>query len=216
MRAGVLCYSTDMPTLDLEMYRKNAPPIKLEMGPLFAAERRINDIGFATKAQAKALYANFLGAYIHAAKLHAMVKLHVAKSAIESRRRRSIILIDIIPGKAKEKGLSTSRSPTGAEDIREAFFYEDEEFVHIENSRAALEAAEQLMFGKMMAFKSAADACSAMLSPDEREHRGPNTEVQAGAHGIDPMGDMVEAGAREHTPEVPPKADVPGFGKPSH
>lgn len=206
-----------MPTLDIALYRKDLPALKLELGPIIAAEHRINDIGFASKDQAKGLYSTFMGAYIHASKLHAMVKLHVAKGAIESRKRRSIVLIDIIPGKAKEKGLGTARSPTGAEDVREAFFYADEEFVSIENSRAHLEAAEQFMFGKMMAFRSAAEACCAMLSPDERP-RFNNTEVVGGFHGVDPDGRMVEQGAAQHTPStpIPPIVDVGGFGKPSH
>jgi hypothetical protein len=205
-----------MPTLDIALYRQDLAPLKLELGPIIAAEHRINDIGFATKDQAKVLYSTFIGAYIHAAKMHAMVKLHVAKGAIESRKRRSIVLIDIIPGKAKEKGLGSARSPTGAEDVREAFFYADEEFVAIENSRSHLEAAEALMFGKMMAFKSAAEACAAMLSPDERP-RASNTEVVGGFHGVDPNGRMVEAGAQEHTPAAPPPIkDVAGFGSPVH
>lgn len=192
--------------LAIAPYRKGGLPLKLDLGPSFISEARIHEISFADKTRAKDLFAEFTKAYIYASKLHAMCKLHVARAAIESRKRRSVLIIDFMPEMAKAKGLSTSRSPTGAEDIREAFLYRDEEFLLIEDGRAALEAAEALLFGKMMAFREAADAVKQMLSPEDRPRLN-NAEVQPNAHGFDENPDPM--GAADAAP--PPITTVAGF-----
>lgn len=197
-------------TLSIAPYRKGALPLKLELGPVFIAEARVHEIAMADKARAKSLFADFIGAYIYTSKLHAMCKLHVARAATESRKRRSVLIIDFMPEMAKAKGLSTSRSPTGAEDIREAFLYRDEEFLIIEDGRAALEAAEAMMLGKMLALRDAADAVKQMLSPEDRP-RLSNSEIQPNAYGRDANPDPM--GAAD-----PPPANTPveGFDEPQH
>lgn len=193
-------------------YRVGGIALTLDLQPCFVAEARIHEISFADKQRAKDLFSEFTRAYIYASKLHAMCKLHVFRATTASRRRRSIVLIDIIPGKVAEKGLSTSRSTTGAADIREAFIYTDEEYLACEDARAALEAAEQLMFGKMMAFREAADACKQMLSPDDRPRLN-NAEIHPNAHGTDAEPNPMQA-YDEATPI--PNRPVEGFGTPGH
>jgi hypothetical protein len=197
-------------TFAISPYRKGGLPLKFDMAQVFSAESRMHEISFAGKIQSKDLFATFTRAYIYVSNLHAMVKLHVARASTEARKRRAVLIIDHIPGMAKEKGLATSRSPTGAEDIREAFLYKDEEYLLIEEGRAALEAAEALLFGKMMAFREAADACKQMLSPDERPRLN-NAELTPNAHGMD------EKPLIPHDEVVPPpKTPVTGFGEPQH
>jgi len=198
--------------LSIAPYRKLGLAVSLDMAPCFTAEARIFEIAFADKAKAKDLFSEFTRAYIYAGKLHAMLKMHVAKATTESRRRRAVILLDLMPEMAKEKGLASSRSPTGAADIREAFFYKDEEFLAIEDSRAALEAAEALLFSKLMAFREAADAVKQMLSPEDR-HRPNNAELVPNAFGTDTNPRMMEV-PRDEAP--PPICVVEGFGTPGH
>lgn len=197
-------------TLSIAPYRRGGVPTLFDLGPCFVAERRIMEISFADKPRAKDLFAEFTRAYIYASKLHAMCKMQVAKATTESRKRRSVLIIDFIPEQAKAKGLATSRSPTGAEDIREAFLYRDEEFLAIEDSRAALEAAQELLFGKMMAFREAADAVKQMLSPDDRPRLN-NATIEPNAHGRDAVPDPM--GAADETPLNTP---VDGFDAPAH
>lgn len=201
-----------MSVLTILPYKPGGLSLELDLKPCFVAEARIHEISYADKQRAKDLFSEFTRAYIYASKLHAMCKLHVFRATTASRRRRSIVLIDIIPGKVAEKGLGTSRSTTGAADIREAFIYTDEEYLACEDARAALEAAEQLMFGKMMAFREAADACKQMLSPDERPRLN-NAEVHPNAHGTDAVPNPMQA-FDEATPIN--SNTVPGFGKPGH
>lgn len=197
--------------LILAPYRRNALALKMDMMPIFQAEQRINEIAFAGKDQAKSLFADFTRAYVYSAKLHAMVKLHVARATNESRKRRAVLILDYIPEQAKAKGLATTRSPTGAEDIREAFLYRDEEFLNIEDARAALEAAEALLLSKLMAFRDAAQGCRAMLAPQDVPHFN-NAETQPNAYGTDANPRMVE----EPIDAPPPIKIVDGFGTPSH
>lgn len=184
--------SSSPTTLSIAPYRAGGIKLDFELAPLFTAEHRLFEIAIADKSKAKELFTEYTKAYIYASKLHAMCQLHVAKAAIESRKRRAILVIDYMPEMAKAKGLSTSRSPTGAEDIREAFLYRDEEFLRIEEGRASLEAAEQLLFGKMMAFREAADAMKRLLSPDERP-RMSNAETLPNAFGSDDVPDPIGA-----------------------
>jgi len=193
-------------------YKPGGISLTLDLAPCFVAEARIHEISFADKQRAKDLFSEFTRAYIYASKLHAMCKLHVFRATTASRRRRSIVLIDIIPEKVKEKGLTTSRSATGAADIREAFIYTDTEYLACEDARAALEAAEQLMFGKMMAFREAADAVKHMLSPDDRPRLN-NAEIHPNAHGTDAVPDPM--GASDDAPPLPHQP-VTGWGTPGH
>jgi len=198
--------------LEIAPYRTGGHPLVLDLAPCFVAEARIHEISFADKARSKDLFSEFTRGYIHASKLHAMCKLHVARATNESRKRRAVLVIDFMPAMAKEKGLASSRSPTGAEDIREAFLYKDEEFLRIEDSRAALEAAEQLLFGKMMALREAADACKQMLSPEDRPRLN-NAELTPNAHGRDANPDPMHA-ADDIAPPISKPVD--GFGTPGH
>jgi hypothetical protein len=192
--------------LTIQLYRDGLAPLRLDLAPAHQAERRINDIAFATKHHAKELFSTFLRGYINVAKSHAVVKLHAQKAAIEARKRRAVLLIDHIPAMAKEKGLATSRNATGSEDVREAFYYTDPEYVRIEEARAHLEAAEALLFGKMMAMKAAHDACKAMLSPEDRPVASNTAEAVPGPYGVDERPAMVQ---EEHE-------EAQGFGEPRH
>ena len=148
-------------------YKQGLEPHRFNLERVYEAEARLQDIQLAGTAQAKDLFAVFTKAYVQLGRIHSKVKYEVAMAAIASRKRRAVLMLDVIPEQAKAKGLGTARAPTGSEDVREAFMYSDPDFLHIEESRAALEATEALVFGKMMAMKDAMAACRMMLAPGE-------------------------------------------------
>ena len=190
--------------LSIKLYREGMPSLALNLEPIHVAERRLSDLALATKHQAPGLFVVYMQGYISAAKQHAAILVHMQKAAIAARRRRSVLLLDEIPAKAAAKGLGNSRNPTGSEDVREAFFYADPEYIAIEESRASLEAAEKLFFGKMMAMKMACEAAKMMMAPGDRPHI-PNDHIP-GVQGIDERPRMVQ---EEHE-------EAQGFSDPDH
>jgi hypothetical protein len=148
-------------------YRQGIEPLRFDLARVYEAEARLQDIQLAGTSQAKELFAVFTKAYVQLGRVHAKVKYEVAMAAIASRKRRAVLMLDVIPEKAKEKGLGTARAPTGSEDVREAFMYSDSDFLRVEESRASLEATLELVFGKMMAMKDAMAACRMMLAPGD-------------------------------------------------
>jgi hypothetical protein len=213
-------------TLAVPHYRKGIEPFKFDLARVYEAEARLSDIAIATKPIAKDLVATFTKAYVQLGKVYAKVKYEVAMAAIAARKRRAVILLDELPEKAKAKGLATARAPTGSEDVREAFFYTDEAYLAIEESRAALEATQELLFGKLMAMKAAMESCRAMLSPDDR----PSFDTHGSALVSDPTGRAAADAMAKYGPEfTDPPTDRPedapppitsgrkgGWGKPTY
>jgi hypothetical protein len=127
---------------------------------------------------------DFDDGYDAACKLHSRVIYEVEMATIASRKRRAVLLRDELPTVIKDRGLASSRSPVGAEDIRETIYYEDDEFVRLEQYRAALEAIRELLFGKMMSMNRLCKRTEVLLQRRE-----------AGANGLgesDPAGKRLE------------------------
>jgi hypothetical protein len=208
-------------TLAVPHYRQGLEPFKFDLARVYEAEARLGDIAICTKPLAKDLVATFTKAYVQLGKVHAKVKYEVAMATIQARRRRAVLLLDEMPEKAKAKGLATARAPTGSEDVREAFFYTDETYLHIEEARAGLEATQELLFGKMMAMRGAIDSCRAMLSPDERPSFDTHGSAQAPEeHKALERAMQAHAPADDIRPEDAPPPINPGrkggWAKPSH
>lgn len=169
------------------LVRQGEKTYEVDLAIIHTAESRTEELAHASGNVAE-LASCFDRAYDSACKLHAMTQYEAEMATIASRKRRAIILKDILPGRIKERGLSSARSPVGAEDIRDTLYYEDDEFVRVEQYRAALDAIKELLFGKMMTMNSARRRAEAMLN------RG---TTKPGAGNDDPLGDRVERAYRE-------------------
>lgn len=170
------------------LVRRDEPTFEVDLTPIHRAESRREELIVAQGRTLLELANAFDDGYDAACKLHSKVIYEEEMATIASRKRRAIIMRDDLPGRIKERGLGSSRSPLGAEDIREAMLYEDEEFTKLEEYRAALGAIKELLFGKMMSMNR---LCRRAESLAERR------EGRTGGLGeSDPAGTRLEEGMR--------------------
>ena len=171
------------------LVRRDEPTFEVDLTVIHRAEARREELVTAAGRGLLELANAFDDGYDAACKLHSRVIYELEMATIASRKRRAVMLRDEVPQRIRERGLSTSRSPVGAEDIRENIYYEDDEFVKLEEYRAALECIKELLFGKMMSMTRMCRRAEALL-----QRRDANT---GGLGDHDPAGDRLEQGMRK-------------------
>lgn len=140
----------ERPTICEWLVRRDEKTFEIDLTQVHLAETRREELVVAQGRSLLELANAFDIGYDAACKLHSRVIYESEMATIASRKRKAILLRDEFPQIIKDRGLGTTRSPVGAEDIRDNLYYEDEEFVKTENYRASLEAIKELLFGKMM------------------------------------------------------------------
>jgi Mg2+ and Co2+ transporter CorA len=166
------------------LVRQDERTFEVDLTRIHQVESRRNELMAASGRGLIELANDFDDGYDAACKLHSRVIYEVEMATIASRKRRAVLLRDELPTVIKDRGLASSRSPVGAEDIRETIYYEDDEFVRLEQYRAALEAIRELLFGKMMSMNRLCKRTEVLLQRRE-----------AGANGLgesDPAGKRLE------------------------
>lgn len=170
----------------------------VNMETVYRAEGRLSDIAFVNRETAGELLSAFNQGYSELSRAFGRVCYLVSKLEKDRKRRKAILTLDVIPEKAKEKGLANSRSPTGSEDVREAFYYSDQEFLDLTDALGAAEATKELLGIKVRSLWAAMDAVKSVT----REQRPglPNVGHNQGNenHSLDqPM-----MGPEERSPAV--------------
>lgn len=171
------------------LVRQDEPTFEVDLTLIHRVESRRQELVTAQGRSLIELANDFDDAYDAAAKLHSRVIYEEEMATIASRKRRAVLLRDELPGRIKERGLATTRSPLGAEDIRETMQYEDDEFVKLEQYRAALTAIKELLFGKMMSMNRLCKRAEQLMG-----QRSANT---SGLGDTDPAGRRLEEKMRE-------------------
>ena len=132
--------------------------LSIELDYAYQAESRIREISFVNKHTAPELCATFNAAYARLAQTFSMLLYKLGQAEIAVKRRKAVLTLDVIPEKMAEKKLGKAN-----EDIREAFYYLDEDFVKAKDSLASIEAAKELIYIKMNALRMAFEATKAVL-----------------------------------------------------
>lgn len=166
------------------LVRRDEPTFEVDLTAIHLAESRREELVTAQGRSLLELANNFDDGYDAACKLHSKVIYELEMATIASRKRRACLLRDDFPRIIKERGLSTSRSPVGAEDIRSNMYYEDDEFTKLEQYRGALEAVKELLFGKMMSMTRLCRRAEALLQRRET-HTGGLGETDPDGHRLE-------------------------------
>ena len=198
-------------------------PFVVDLTFAYQGEAKLQEIATATQTSAPYLASVFSRAYASLGRAFGALIHEVGSQTIASRKRRARIILDLAPHIAKEKGLSSARSPTGSEDVREAICYSDEEYCAVEEYRAALEAVKELVFIKLQAMRMGYEATRAII-------RGTSSSAGNQVHdlGTDESQDVISRameaiGMPDTESAPPPKPEVEsspdqkpryGFGKP--
>jgi hypothetical protein len=150
-------------TLSIQRPQKGLTPFEVDLRLAYEGEARMKEIATATTGNALHLASVFARSYDSLGRAFGHLYKEVGSATIDSRKRKAKLVLDEAPRIAKEKGLATSRSPSGAEDVRDAICYADEEYCRIEEYRNSLEAAKELVFCKLQAMRMAYDAVRSLV-----------------------------------------------------
>jgi len=96
-------------------------PIVLDMTEIRLAEARLMEVAMTNSLRAPELLATFNGAYLSVSRYLNYLEYELGLAERRFAETRAAFMIDELPGLLIEKGLATSRSPLGSEDIRQAF-----------------------------------------------------------------------------------------------
>lgn len=122
--------------------------IDIKMSVIYLAEQRSDEIAIVNQHRAPELIALFARAYSIATENISIISSEVTSAKNAANKRRAVVILDVVPGYLKDKGLSNARSPGGSEDQRNAVLELDEEYITLRDTMQQLEAYLELMKGK--------------------------------------------------------------------
>ena len=161
-------------------------PIEINLVEIKKLEHRLDEIAFVNLMKAPELLAAFTRIYSDLSDFLASLESEKCKAERDARTRRSIILVDDMPKLLREKGLTTSKSPTGSADTREAILELDSAY------QEALEVVEQIqcvirfLKDKREAFSMGYHAVKRIL---EKLQPGLSRHINASPDGDNDIGD---------------------------
>jgi hypothetical protein len=130
-------------------------PLQIDLANVYKAESRIPEVAFVTPQKAPELLALFIDAYSSLSKHLVALDFERSQAERAANKIRGIIMLDKIPGILAEKGLASSRSPLGSEDVRQAILDTDIEYTTALDKIDALSAGVELIKGKLKSVEMA-------------------------------------------------------------
>lgn len=177
------------------------PSRQLDMGKVYAIEQRIAEVAFVTPHKAPELLARFNEAFLDLTRHIPVVKYEQLQAKREANKRRSIVLLDLVPDLLQAKGLATAKSPAGSEDLRKAILDADDEYQDLLRRGEQLDAIVELLEGKLKAIEMAYTSVKKIIGENAYNMNNPNLKAP-GDGGV-----IVEQRAERSSS---------GFGKPTY
>lgn len=141
----------------------NGNPILINIKEILRLESRTDEIQSLTPQKAGELMAVFIRAWRD---LHKDVMV-LTKERDDAERNcnkvRGRVILDEVPRILKERGLASSRSPSGSEDLREAILSQDESYQEASEKLQYITCVLELLKGKMRSFQMAYEAAKNIL-----------------------------------------------------
>ena len=132
--------------------------LQIDMNTIWEAENRIPDIATVNSFKAPELLSVFNRAYLYCHEQMTKLEYEVHRMETIANKRKSIVLLDIVPEYLESKNMSNGKNRMGSEDIRTAILNLDEEYGKItetiQQNRCILELVKGKMKGFEMAFTS--------------------------------------------------------------
>lgn len=183
----------------------------LDMREIYRAEGRLIELRGVTKLKAGELIHTFIEAWSRAAEYVGQLDAELARAKSALNRVRAVVVLDKAPEQLKQRGLSSSRSPGGSEDLRNAVVSCDKDYQAAEEVVIQTTAAIAFMKTKVEKFKMA------YFSVDR--DAGPVRRDTSGGTGDEDLGTMthqekVERFVNEHATINPKSYEGSGFGAP--
>lgn len=145
-------------------------PLRLDLGEINTVESRIQEVAFTNPVKAPELLAVFNKAYSDLVGIISSVEYEFQMAKKHANEVRAIILIDKVPGILKEKGLSSAKSPTGSEDMRQAILDMDKDYSAAQDKVIQLKCILSLLEGKQKSIDMAYTSVKKVLG-DSSQYR---------------------------------------------
>lgn len=150
---------------------KNLAPIQYDIRLVVAAENRVGDIAIVNPMNGQELLALFSRAAFSLSKICSDLQLQ--HNLIQKRMgdRAAIMTVDIIPEKAKSRGLPQTMV------TRQAFLDLDEEYSSAHNIEMAIEAAVTYVDKQLKAMEGALSSIKKIFDSNNSVYRRPNPNL---------------------------------------
>jgi hypothetical protein len=133
----------------------SSKPTILELKEVHKAHARLVELNGITREKAGELQATMISAFSQARKYASALKADFGVTKQRLRRIRARIILDEASEVLKTKGLLTSRSPAGSEDLRDSVVNTNEEYNNVAEILAQTEAVMEDMQSRAEEFKMA-------------------------------------------------------------
>lgn len=143
--------------------RDGQEPLSLDLTEIRQAERRLGEVAMTNAVRAPELLALYNGAYLMVRRYINLLEYeeNVAERRLEEVR--AIFIVDKLPELLAAKGLATSRSPLGSEDIRTAFLALDPEYKRMQEMLSTIKAYSALLKTMETGFENAYNSVKKLL-----------------------------------------------------
>jgi len=191
-------------------------PYVFDMRPIFKAEARLVELQGITKFKANELVVAFINACDESKKFLSILNGELLRAKEQLKYVRGIVVLDRAVDVLKSKGLvsSSSKSPAGSEDLRDAVVHTDKEYKEAVDRLAQVTAAAEYMDGKVEKMRMAyfcANAANKDLREVTRDTSGGTGEEEVGAFTSQ---EKMERFVNEHAVVKQESYDDEGFGAP--
>lgn len=156
-------------------------PVVFDMRKIHRAEARLCELASITRPKAGELLHTFIDAWGDARDYLATLRGEFGRAKQKLRSVRGAIVLDEAAETLKAKGLASSRSPAGSEDLRDAVVNTSKSYLEATDLLAQIEAAVETMDGKTEKLKMAYFAVNKLI-----DGPAPNRDLSGGAGDDDP------------------------------
>lgn len=145
-------------------------PLELDMADIRRAEARLGEVALTNSHRAPELLTTFNKAWLDTSKCLNLLEYEIGCAERRMAEIRAIFLIDKLPALLTEKGLATSRSPLGSEDIRQAFLDKDADYKRMQELIGNIECYISLFHTIQKGFENAYNSVKKLIggAPDYR------------------------------------------------
>lgn len=173
--------------------------LTFDITDLNKAERRCDEVASVTRVKAPELLSLFSKANAAASRLVVALTKEHSDAIIQLDRIKAEVLLDRAPQKLREKGLITTKSPAGSEELRQAVVNSDPQYVACLEKVSILDAMKRLIAIKAKLFDNSFTAIKKIMGEDAFGYGGLN-----GSAG------------NEGDADVGSRAPDDGFGRPRY
>lgn len=188
-------------------------PIVFDLRKVLRAEARLIELQGVTRAKAGELLHTFIEAWHDARQAQASCRKQLVVSKRKVKEVKAEVVLDRALGILKDKGLISTRSPSGSEDLRDSVVTRDPSYQRACDVMEQLEAAVEYLEIKAETLKMAYFAVNKLVDPLDRTSA--NTSGGAGSDepGTFTDEEKVRDFVNKHTP-VSKSYTGSGFGSP--